>query len=53
MVIFHSYVSSPVGSNYMEESGKWRYLQIIQNKTILVLKPMVLGIHHFKKPPYN
>ena len=24
--------------------------QIIQNETILVLKPMVLGIPHFKKP---
>ena len=28
------------------------YPQIIQ-RTILVLKPMVLGISHFGKPPYE
>ena len=47
MVIFHSYVSSPVGSNYMEESGKWRYLQIIQNKTISI------ETHGFGDPPFQ
>ena len=29
---------------------KWRYPQIIQNWTSLILKPMVLGIPHLRNP---
>ena len=31
----------------------FQHPQIMHNETILGLKPMVLGIHHFEKPPKN
>ena len=53
LVLWSSIQAFLRGDPCMEVSYNEAYSQIIQNNTILVvkLKPMVLGIPHFKKPP--